>query len=285
MFKKAKDFLNLIKFSHTIFALPFAFIGFFLALDKYKFDFLKLLYVILCMFFARSAAMAFNRYLDRNIDKENPRTKNREIPMGRIKPQEAIIFTILMSVLFVFTTLLINKLVFYLSFVALFIILFYSYTKRITPLCHFVLGLGLSLAPIGAYLVVSQKFDLIPIIFSILVLFWVSGFDIIYSTLDYNFDKSKNLKSIPVLLGINKALMLSKVLHSLSILSLLLALYLGKFGVIAYIGAFIFTLLIFIEHKLAKPNDENKINLAFATINGWASVILGVFIILDILFK
>src|SRR4051812_33345611 len=236
-----KNYLSLVKFSHTIFAMPFAMIGFFLGLkltsilqndfsetigniitDYFPIHisrneaFLKLALVIFCMITARSAAMAFNRYLDRNFDAKNPRTAIREIPRGIITANNALIFTIVSCVLFIAACFFINKICFYLSPVALLVILFYSYTKRFTPLCHLVLGLGLSLAPIGAYLAVTGKFDLLPILFSFAVIFWVSGFDIIYALQDIEFDKSQNLYSIPTALGKTKALHVSELLHLLS---------------------------------------------------------------------
>ena len=202
-----KKYLSLIKFSHTIFAMPFALIGFFLATKSNQVEWITLLYVVLCMIFARSAAMAFNRYIDRDIDAANLRTaQEREIPNGSIKANSALIFVIISSLLFVTTTYLINSLCFALSPIALLVILGYSYTKRFTALCHLILGLGLALAPIGAYLAVSGKFDIVPLLFSAAVLFWVSGFDIIYSLQDQEFDKEQKLHSIPVLLGTKNAL-------------------------------------------------------------------------------
>ncbi len=191
-----KNYLSLIKFSHTIFALPFAIIGFFLAINtsSVTINWLILVYVVLCMIFARSAAMAFNRYIDRKIDLANPRTAEvREIPNGTISSKNALIFVIVNCILFIGTTYLINPLCFYLSPVALAVVLGYSLTKRFTALCHLVLGLGLSLAPIGAYLAVTGQFDWLPLFFSFSVLFWVSGFDIIYALQDEEFDKEQKL--------------------------------------------------------------------------------------------
>src|SRR6476659_922873 len=235
-----KNYLSLIKFSHTIFAMPFALIGFFLGIagqhiiwNQFFSDYrpspwtlyysptdilVKFGFVMLCMVTARSAAMAFNRYLDRNFDAKNPRTAIREIPRGIISANNALVFTIISCVLFVVACFFINKICFYLSPVALFVILFYSYTKRFTPLCHLVLGLGLSLAPIGAYLAVTGKFDLLPVFFSFTVIFLVSGFDIIYALQDIEFDKSQNLYSVPTALGKIKALRVSELLHLLSTL-------------------------------------------------------------------
>jgi 4-hydroxybenzoate polyprenyltransferase len=222
-----KNYLSLIKFSHTIFALPFALLGFFLASRQEDIPFSWRLFtlVLLCMIFARSAAMAFNRFLDRDIDAQNPRTAQREIPAGVISPRSALLFVIANSLLFIGTTWLINPLCFALSPVALLIVLGYSYTKRFTFLCHFVLGLGLALAPIGAYLAAGGGFDIIPVLYSIIVLLWVSGFDIIYALQDVAFDEDQELYSVPTWLGRARALRLSNVLHAVCGLLVLLAAY------------------------------------------------------------
>ena len=279
-------YLSLIKFSHTIFAMPFALIGFFLATKSNEFEWITFVYVVFCMIFARSAAMAFNRYIDRDIDAANSRTAQvREIPNGSIKANSALIFVIINSLLFISTTYLINPLCFALSPITLLVILGYSYTKRFTALCHLVLGLGLALAPIGAYLAVSGKFDIVPLLFSAAVLFWVSGFDIIYSLQDQEFDKEQKLHSIPVLIGTKNALNLSNLLHFLTFLALSIAGSLGDFSLYYWIGFWIFTSLLVYQHILVKHNDLSKINLAFFTTNGIASVIFGVFVIADLLIK
>ncbi|MBU46749.1 MAG: 4-hydroxybenzoate octaprenyltransferase [Flavobacteriales bacterium] len=278
-----KKYLSLIKFSHTIFAIPFALIGFFLAAKSYDFEWTTLLYVVLCMVFARSAAMAFNRYIDRDIDKANPRTVNvREIPSGRITPNQALIFVIINSLLFILITYLINPICFTLSPISLIIILGYSYTKRFTALCHLILGLGLALAPIGSYLAVSGKFAVIPILFSVVVLFWVSGFDIIYSLQDEEFDKTQKLHSIPVLLGKKNALDLAKLLHFLTFATLSIAGSLGDFGLYYWLGFWIFSALLIYQHTLVRHNDLSKVNLAFFTANGIASVIFGTCVTFDL---
>ncbi|MDX1943395.1 MAG: 4-hydroxybenzoate octaprenyltransferase [Saprospiraceae bacterium] len=286
-----KNYLSLIKFSHTIFALPFALLGFFLATMEVGAGFSWRLFflVLLCMVFARSAAMAFNRYLDRDIDKKNPRTANREIPAGIISPRSALFFVIVNGLLFSTTTWFINPLCFALSPIALAVILGYSYTKRFTYLCHFVLGLGLSLAPIGAYLAAGGGFDLIPILYSFAVLCWVSGFDIIYALQDEDFDKQLSLNSIPVRLGKENALLLSSILHIICAIIILTTGYLLTQGYPAFqwlhwtaAGAFI-ALLIY-QHTLVKPNDLSRVNLAFFTTNGFASLIFGALMILDIYF-
>ena len=284
-----KQYLSLVKFSHTIFALPFALLGFFLATHKLQQNVQWQLFVLvlLCMVFARSAAMAFNRYLDRDIDEKNPRTVQREIPAGVISPNAALTFVLVNSLLFVITTWFINPLCFYLSPIALLVILGYSYTKRFTFLCHFVLGLGLALAPIGAYLAAGGQFDLIPLLYSFAVLFWVSGFDIIYALQDEDFDRSLNLQSIPTKLGRVNALRLSTALHFICA-SLMIAAayfltnYFPEFDWMTWIGTGVFVILLAYQHYLVKPHDLSKINMAFFTTNGIASLILGGLIILDL---
>ena len=286
-----KNYLSLIKFSHTVFALPFAMVGFFLAnyIEGKSPNLTILLCILLCMVFARSAAMAFNRYLDRDIDALNPRTIVREIPAGIISAQSALTFVMLNSVAFIATTWFINPLCFALSPVALLVVLGYSYTKRFTFLCHFVLGLGLSLAPIGSYIAVTGHFDSLPLYYSLVVLLWVSGFDIIYALQDEDFDKSLNLNSIPVRLGRKGALQLSNILHLICAVVVLYAVWQvntegGSFGIIHWIGATIFIGLLGYQHTLVKSNDLSKVNVAFFTTNGIASVIYGILFIVDFFF-
>ena len=278
-----KKYFSLVLFAHTIFAMPFAFIGFFLAISVtgQEFNWLKLLLMILCMIFARNAAMAFNRYLDREIDAQNPRTAIRDIPSGKISSNEALIFTIVNSILFILATLLINKLCFSLSPVALAIVLGYSYTKRFTPLCHLILGLGLALAPIGAYLVVAGEFAMLPLYFSLAVLFWVSGFDIIYALQDEEFDRKNNLNSIPAWLGKKKALNVSSVFHVLAVIFVTMPYIVSSFSWFYLAGVLFFIILLIYQHQLVKPNDLSKVNRAFFTTNGIASVVFAIFFLLD----
>jgi 4-hydroxybenzoate polyprenyltransferase len=315
-----KNYLSLIKFSHTIFAMPFALIGFFLGVSKllghlqwsgtgqwnlnrtirlrrtinldnwwefdrtiygYQFYLEKFILVILCMVFARSAAMAFNRYLDRKWDALNPRTAIREIPKGIITPKNALTFTIINCCLFLVTCFFINRICFYLAPVALAVVLGYSYTKRFTPLCHLILGLGLSLAPIGAYLAVTGTFHWLPILFSLAVLFWVSGFDIIYALQDVDFDQSQQLYSIPASFGKEKALHVSELLHLFSAAAVVAAGRFGHFGWLYWIGVLVFIGCLVYQHSIVKPNDLRKVNIAFMTTNGIASVVFAVFVIGD----
>ena len=281
-------YLSLVKFGHTIFALPFAMIGFFLAtiMGNKTFDPMLFLLVLGCMVCGRNAAMAFNRYVDRKIDKANPRTENREIPSGQISENASLIFIFLNAALFSCLTWFINPLCFYLSPIALLIILGYSYTKRYTAFCHIVLGIGLSLAPVGAYLAVANQFDWIPVLYGLVVLCWVAGFDIIYALQDEDFDKNFGLNSIPVFLGRKNAMLVSKGLHILCALILIFTAYLHSslnytlngwhwIGVISFLG------LLGYQHTLVKEHDLSKVNLAFFTMNGIASVLFATFVILD----
>lgn len=277
-----KHYLSLVKFSHTIFALPFACIGFMLAIHEgYSFSIKLFLLMLSCMVTARNSAMAFNRFIDRKFDALNPRTAVREIPAGIVKANNALYFIIINCMLFVAATWFINTLCFFLSPVALFTILFYSYTKRFTPLCHLVLGVGLALAPIGAYLVVTGEFDWLPLFFSFTVFTWVSGFDIIYALQDEHFDREHKLNSIPVLLGTKGALRFSEVLHIFSVAFVTTAGYVGHFNFLYWIGVIIFTVLIIYQHSIVKPDDLSRVNLAFGTTNGIISVLFATFTIVS----
>lgn len=285
-----KSYFSLIKFAHTVFALPFALLSFFLGLETIQepLDWRLLLLMVLCMVFARSAAMAFNRVTDRRYDAANVRTVLREIPAGTIKPAAALRFVILMSVAFVFTTYWINPLCFYLSPVALAVILGYSYTKRFTWLCHFILGIGLGLAPVGAYIAVTNSFDLLPVLYGIMVMLWVSGFDIIYALQDETFDKSQGLHSIPGRFGKKTAKDIAMVLHILCALMLFLISWyqsneVESLGLLHWIGAIGFTGLLFRQHKLIRDYDLAKVNQAFFETNGIASILFGLAVILDVL--
>lgn len=279
-----KKYLSLVLFAHSVFALPFAFIGFFLALHTtdHTFSWKLLLLMILCMVTARNAAMAFNRYLDRDIDAINPRTAMRDIPAGKISAKNALLFTIVNCLIFVGATYFINSLCFMLSPIALFVVLFYSYTKRITPLCHLVLGVGLGLAPIGAYMVITGQFATVPLLYGFAVLTWVSGFDIIYALQDEAFDRANNLNSIPVWLGTKGAMRVSELLHVLSFLFVLAPVFLMPVGWVYYLGVVFYAALLVYQHTLFSSTDLSRVNRDFMTTNGYASVIFAVFYLLDI---
>ena len=287
LFKSFKNYFSLVKFSHTVFAMPFALIGFSLAVSRveYNFSLKLLLLVILCMIFARNAAMGFNRLVDRRFDALNPRTQNREIPSGIINAKAASAFVILNAILFILTTFFINRLTLFLSPVALLVILGYSLTKRFTVLCHFILGLGLSLAPIGAYISVTGAFNIIPLIYSFIVLTWVGGFDIIYALQDDEFDKSNQLHSLPSATGKKNALAISVIVHSLTFFLVLLAGFIGESGLLFWIGASVFTLLLIYQHIIVKHDDLSKVTIAFQTTNGIASILFSIFVITDLFFK
>lgn len=285
-----KNYFSLVKFSHTIFALPFAFIGFALGVQYMENNHLafeniglKFFLVLVCMVTARSTAMAFNRYLDRHFDQLNPRTAIREIPAGIIKAEKALIFIIINAVLFITATYFINTICFYLSPVALFVIMFYSYTKRFTFLCHLVLGIGLSLAPIGAYLAVTGVFHILPLLFSFAVVFWVSGFDVIYALQDIEFDTSHQLYSIPSYWGLGNALNIARGLHVIAAFFIIAAYFMGNFHFIYFGGAMVFVGMLIYQHSIVKPNDLSKVNIAFMTANGIASIVFSTFVVSAIL--
>jgi len=279
-----QNYFSLVKISHTVFSLPFALIGFFLAAGEHTGDisFRVLSLVILCVLFVRNAAMGFNRYADREFDRANPRTALREIPRTIISPRSALWFVVLNSALFIATTAFLNTLCLILSPVALLVVLGYSFTKRFTALSHLFLGCGLALAPICAYLAVTAHFAFLPLLFSFCVLFWVAGFDLLYALQDMDFDRSRNLKSIPASIGAKGSLILSTGFHLIALLLLVLAGIVRPFGILYWAGLAIFTLLIIYQHLIVKPSDFSRVNLAFATLNGVASIVFGGFVIADL---
>ena len=288
-----KKYFSLVKFAHTLFALPFALLGMFWGLQYMEVNgieadkpyWLTLILVVACMVFARSAAMAFNRYIDRDIDAANDRTRNREIPAGVISPSRALTFVAINALLFVACCWFINPLCFYLSPVALIVILGYSITKRFTALCHIILGLGLALAPVGAFLAVTAHFQWEPIILGLAVLTWVSGFDIIYALQDESFDKAYKLNSIPAWLGKNRALLVSSFLHFFTAsLIILFGIMIGG-AALYWMGAGAFLCLLAYQHYLVKPHDLSRVNLAFFTTNGVASVVFACFAIGELVIR
>lgn len=282
---RTQHYFSLVKFSHTVFAMPFALAGYFIGATEpgYGFSLKTFLLVLACMVFARSAAMGFNRWADMRFDSMNPRTSVREIPSGKIKPRHALMFVTASSVLFIVSAALLNRLTFILSPVALIIILGYSYTKRFTALCHLVLGLGLSLAPIGAYIAVTGSFALLPLIYSFIVLTWVSGFDIIYSLQDDQFDRETGLYSIPAVMSRSKALAVSIILHLISVFLVVVAGFAGHAGFIYWTGAAVFIVMLIYQHLIVRPDDLSRVNMAFGTTNGIAGVIFGLAVVLDLL--
>lgn len=276
--------MSLVLFAHSIFALPFAIIGFFLAVSTSDFQFEWKLFVLmlLCMVTARNAAMAFNRYLDRDVDALNPRTAVRDIPAGKISPTNALIFTVINCGVFMLATYFINPMCLLLSPIALFVVLFYSYMKRISPLCHLVLGLGLGLAPVGAYIAVTGQFNIVPIWYGLAVLTWVSGFDIIYALQDEEFDRKHGLHSIPANFGGKMALRISELLHVMSFVFVLLPAFFIEVGLLYYIGVLFYGALLIYQHRIVSPSDLSRVDRAFMTTNGVASVVFACFYLLDL---
>lgn len=279
-----RNYLSLVVFAHTIFAMPFALIGFFLGISyfSYPFEWVDLLLVIASMVLARNTAMGFNRWADRIIDRRNPRTAGREIPTGIISGKSALIFTLINALLFMVAAGFINRLCLALSPLALLIIMGYSYTKRFTRWCHLVLGLGLSIAPVGAFLAVTGKFDWLPFVLGGIVLTWVSGFDIIYATQDVEFDQSNQLRSIPASFGARRGLRISMILHGFTAVLLFLFGWMAGFGILYFVGSLLFFGLLIYQHTIISATNLSRVNRAFGTTNGIASVIFAAFVLAEL---
>lgn len=281
-FRQVKIILEMIKFEHTIFALPFAIMSAFLAAEGLpgKSD---LFWIVLAMVGARSCAMAFNRLADAEIDNRNPRTQTRAIPAGLLKKTDVLIFVVLSACLLVVSAYQLNPLAFKLSPVALAIIMLYSYTKRFTSLAHLWLGLSLSIAPIGAWIAIQGRFNLLPILLGISVMLWTAGFDIIYACQDFDFDKSFGLHSIPVKFGVRTALWISNLLHVVTVCLLIIIAEISQLGWIYMVGVGAVAVILIYEHLIVKPNDLSRVNLAFFTLNGAVSLILMALAIADVM--
>jgi 4-hydroxybenzoate polyprenyltransferase len=276
-------YLRMIKFPHSIFALPFAFTGAIMAADGIP-SLRKLIWITIAMVGARSGAMGLNRIIDRRIDKANPRTRNRELPMGVIKLSEAVLFTMISFAIFVFAAYMLNPLCLKLSPIALAVLFIYSYTKRFTWITHFVLGLALSAAPLGAWIAVKGAFDLEIIPMVIAVIFWLAGFDTLYALQDIEFDKSHGLYSIPRRFGIKKALFLSRTLHLISFLMLIITGILFRLGIFYWLGMMVVAGLFIYEHSLVKEDDLSRLDVAFFNMNGYISITVFVFTLMDYIF-
>ena len=280
-----KRYLSLVKFAHTIFAMPFALMAFTYALwsTDAQFSWCLLLQVVLCMVFARNVAMGFNRWADRDIDKENPRTADREIPAGVISPRNAMIFVAVNAVLFIATAATINTLTAILSPVALAVVMFYSYCKRFTALAHIVLGMSLAIAPAGAYIAVTGTLTWAVCLLSLLVLTWCGGFDIIYALQDAEFDRQRGLHSIPSTFSVATSLYISIALHCVSVASLVAFALLLPQSWVLWCGIALFSAILVAEHFLVTPTKQRSIGVAFGTLNGLASLTLAAFVIVNIL--
>jgi 4-hydroxybenzoate polyprenyltransferase len=284
IWQKLRITLEMIKFEHTLFALPFAFIGALLAGPGFPTG-QQILWIVVAMVGARSAAMTFNRIVDVQFDRKNPRTDRRALPQGTLSPTFAVVFTTLMSGLFVFAAAQLNALCFYLSFPTLAILFLYSYTKRFTALSHVFLGLAIGLAPLAAWLSIRGQFALAPVLLSAAVMFWVAGFDIIYALQDLEFDRKSGLFSIPARLGPRGALLISSVFHAATVILLFATAAYTQLGAIAYVGIAIVAGILFWEHRIVKPGDLSRINVAFFTLNGYVSILLLITFATDILIR
>ena len=282
MLNKIKIILEMIKFEHTIFALPFAFTGALLAANGLP-SWRTIIWITVAMVGARSAAMGFNRWADRRFDAENPRTRERALPRGLVTPFQVVIFTALSSAVLIFAAYMLNPLSFYLSPVALATLFFYSYTKRFTFLSHAFLGLAICLAPIGSRIAVSGRIASPALVLGGAVLFWLLGFDILYALQDIEFDKKAGLYSIPQRFGIRRALLISRTAHAITIGALFWLSSLLSLGWYYLAGIFIALCLIVYEHSLIKEDDLSKLDLAFFNMNGYISVTIFVFTLLDVL--
>ena len=282
MLDRIKIILEMIKFEHTIFALPFAFTGALLALGRLP-SLEQAVWIIVAMVGARSAAMGFNRWADRHIDAENPRTKTRALPAGQVSPAQVLLFIIVSSAVLILAAYMLNPLSFYLSPVALAIVFFYSYTKRFTFLAHAFLGLAISGAPMGAWIAVTGRFEFPALVLGVAVLFWLVGFDILYALQDMDYDRKAGLHSIPQRFGVRASLWISRCAHGVTIFCLFWLFELLPVGMLYLLGVFIALGLIVYEHTLVKETDLSKLNMAFFNMNGYISVTIFVFTLLDVL--
>lgn len=284
---RLKHSLDMIKFEHSVFALPFALTGAALAFRESHFGFAQsawiVAWIVVAMVSARSAAMAFNRLIDADIDARNPRTRSRHLPAGLLSTRFAWIFVAASSVLFFIAAAELNTLCLRLAPIALAVIFFYSFTKRFTALSHLVLGFSLGIAPAAAWIAVQGRLDPKILLLTAAVLFWTAGFDIIYSCQDYDFDRSTGLFSLPARIGLGPALAVARLLHVLMILSLVVLSAQLHLGALSFAGIFAVALLLIYEHSLVRPNDFSRVNAAFFTMNGWVSVLFFVFWAADIL--
>ncbi len=280
-----KDFITyfkMIKFEHSVFALPFAFMSMVLAANGLPNN-NTILWIVVAMISARTAAMGINRYVDKDIDAANPRTKDRDLPSGNISANKTLAYTITFTIIYFFAAYMLNRLTLILSPIPIIIFVLYSYSKRYTAFCHLLLGIALGLAPIGAWISVTGTISIVPIIISLAVIFWVAGFDMLYAIQDMDFDRENNLFSIPALIGVRVTLILSKVSHVITLIFLISLFFNSSLGYIYISGLIIISAFMAYEHSLLSKDDLSKLNIAFFNINAYISVTLGLFTIADIL--
>ncbi len=284
LLKRIRTVLEAIKFEHTLFALPFAFSGAVLGARGLP-TLSQMFWILLAMVGARSSAMAFNRLVDVHYDAQNPRTQDRALPRGILSRRFFIGFIIISSAVFIFSAWMLNPLTFALSFPGLAWILFYSYTKRFTAFSHLILGFSLSFAPIGAHIAVKGVIEFLPILLGLGTMFWVAGFDVLYSCVDYEFDQKVGLHSIPRFLGIKNALRTAMLFHAVALLFFVQTGVSGEMGAIYFGGVALVFIFLFVEHALLTPKDLSKINVSFFTMNGMVSIVLFLAVLGDTLLK
>lgn len=274
VFRNTRLTLEMIKIEHTLFALPFAFLGAVLAANGLP-SLRQVLWIVLAMVGARSAAMAFNRIVDRHFDERNPRTAMRALPAGLLSVGFVWAFTLISATLFLLSAAMLNRLTLLLAPVALASVLLYSLTKRWTQLSHLVLGWCLSIAPTGAWIAVKGEFGSpVPLLLSLVVLLWTAGFDVLYACQDYEFDRAERLHSIPARFGITRALWISRALHAGAFLALIWLHLATGLGAVALIGVIATGILLVYQHRLVRADDLGRLNAAFFTTNAFVSVIL-----------
>ncbi len=280
---KLRVFFEMIKIEHTLFALPFAYLGAFLAAGGMP-SFAKLLWITLAMIGARTAAMSLNRLIDRHIDARNPRTSQRALPAGQLRVKEVYLYTVLSFLLLGYSAYKLNLLALILMPIAVFFLVLYPYTKRFTWACHLVLGISLGLAPAGAWIGVTGHWALTPVLLGLGVMAWVAGFDVVYACQDVEFDRKEQLHSIPAVFGVQRGLEISSFLHMLAPLFFIAVGVVMSMGWFYYVGVGIAIILLFRQHRIVKADDLSKIGVAFFDLNGYLSVLMFVFSIMDLIF-
>lgn len=288
MLKKTRIFLEMIKFEHTLFALPFAYMGALLG-SVAVFGHLPTLpqigWVTLAMVGARTAAMSLNRVIDKSIDKKNPRTRGRAIPAGLLTSKEVLLYVLASFALLFFATFHLSPLSMQLSPIAVFMLVIYSYTKRFTWACHLILGMTIALAPLGGWIAVTGKLDISSIVLYLTVAFWTTGFDVIYATQDADFDRKEGLHSIPSRFGVPKALGMARLFHVLTAVGFISLFFLTDLSWFYFAGILISYAILFFEHRLVSPDDLSKVNTAFFPMNGILSVVVFCFTLVDLVVR
>ncbi|WP_255724715.1 UbiA-like polyprenyltransferase [Shimazuella soli] len=288
MVKKLKLVLDMIKFEHSIFALPFAYLGAVLGsleVNGYFPSWMQIFWITIAMIGARSAAMALNRIIDRQVDAKNPRTANRHIPKGLISVTFAWGFVIVSFLVLFIAAFQLNMLAVELLPIAVFFLVFYSYTKRFTWACHLVLGIATGLGPLGGWIATTGQIDIKGILLFLTVALWIGGFDVIYACQDVEFDKKEGLHSIPVRFGVKRGLQISSFMHIGTALGLFGLLWMTDLGVYFGLGVIVALLILIYEHSIVSHDDLSRLNTAFFTMNGVLSIIVFCFMMIDVLFR